>query len=73
MGKTRKKPLKAIAIFSRLIFGLCVPFFLVGYILYLFSKLTRAFGLMLMFKRHTARDELTGFFRIWTSIADTMK
>lgn len=73
MTKTKKKPLIITAILSRLVFGLFVPFFVVGYVIYILSKLLRAFGLLLMFKRHSARDELTGFWRVWTSIADIMK
>lgn len=73
MTKTKKKPLIITAILSRLVFGLFVPFFVVGYVIYLLSKLLRAFGLLLMLKRHSVRDELTGFWRVWASLADAMK
>ncbi len=69
---TRKKPLIIIALLARLVFVLYVPLLIVGYILYLFSKLLRAFALILMFKRHSARDELVGFWRVWSSIADIL-
>lgn len=68
--KTKKKPLTLLALLTGFIFLLILPFLLVGQAMYYFSKVIRAFSFILMLKRHSARNELRGFFKVWLSVAD---
>lgn len=67
MGKI-KFIFKSIAIL--IITIIFLPFNLVGYILYLLSKLIRSLGQLLMLNKNSARDELAGFWRVYSSISD---
>ncbi len=50
-----------------------LPFYGLGYVVYLLSKLTRSLGMLLMLNTCSARNELVGFFSVWRSIGDLLK
>lgn len=66
----KKKPLLIITVLSLICTIVWLPFVVLGYIIYLLSKLMRSLGFILMLKKNSARDELAGFWQVYQSLAD---
>lgn len=64
------KSLIIVTIFAWLFTIVFSPVLLLGYIIYLLSKLMRSLGFIMMLKRYSASDELAGFWRVYESIRD---
>jgi hypothetical protein len=64
------KSLIIVTIFAWLFTIVFSPVLLLGYIIYLLSKLMRSLGFIMMLKRYSVSDELAGFWRVYESIRD---
>lgn len=64
------KPLVLITILAWLFTIILSPVFILGYTLYILSKLMRSLGFIMILRKHSARDEFAGFWRVNGSIKD---
>lgn len=49
---------------------LYTPILMLGRVLYYLSKLIRALGQLMMLNKHSAREQLRGFWKVYTALGD---
>lgn len=70
MEKMKRKPLGIISLLAIVLSVFWLPFSLLGLVLYYLSKLMRSLGFMLLLRRQSMRNELSGFWRVYCAIED---